>query len=346
MGSSQGDHALRSRENGSIVDTGPAIVADSLTKRYGDVLAVDDISVEIDQGTVVGLLGPNGAGKTTLIKCLLGLIEPTSGRATVADVDVGRDPTRAYRSVGAMLEGARNVYWRLTVRENLRFFSSLAGTEPAVARDRHDELLERFDLLEKADTAVNDLSQGMKQKVSLACTLSRDVPIVFLDEPTLGLDVESSLGLRRELRRLVDEESLTVVLSSHDMDVIADLADRVLVIDEGSIITDDSVSGLLELFRTQEYELVTDGLSADRLLGVLAEYNPSVTPATSERVRVTVTMGSGDELYPILGRLLDAGGHVVSVSATEPTLAEAFLRITDGDDSARKERLDRPEPAR
>ena len=346
MGSSQGHRALRSRENGSIAETGPAIVADSLTKRYGDVLAVDDISVEIDQGTVVGLLGPNGAGKTTLIKCLLGLIEPTSGRATVAGVDVGRDPTLAYRSVGAMLEGARNVYWRLTVRENLEFFSSLAGTEPAVARDRHDELLERFDLLEKADTAVNDLSQGMKQKVSLACTLSRDVPIVFLDEPTLGLDVESSLGLRRELRRLVDKESLTVVLSSHDMDVIADLADRVLVMDEGSIIADDSVSGLLELFRTQEYELVIDGLSADRLTHMLAEHNPTVTPATDERVRVTVAVGSGDELHPILGRLLDGGGHVVSVSATEPSLAEAFLRITDRDDPARGKRLDRPEPAR
>lgn len=346
MGSSSGDRALQSRETDSIVDTDPAIVADSLTKRYGDVLAVDNLSVEIDRGTVIGLLGPNGAGKTTLIKCLLGLIEPTSGRATVAGVDVGADPTRAYRSVGAMLEGARNVYWRLTVRENLKFFSSLAGTEPAAARDRHDELLERFALLDKADTAVNDLSQGMKQKVSLACTLSRDVPIVFLDEPTLGLDVESSLELRRELRQLVDTESLTVVLSSHDMDVIADLADRVLVMDEGSIIADDSVSGLLELFRTHEYELVVEGLSADRLAGVLAEYNPDVTPAIDGRVRVTVSVGNGDELYPLLGQLLNAGGHVVSISATEPSLAEAFLRITDGNGSSSGARLERSEIAK
>ena len=210
----------------------PVIEVSNLTKRYDDVLAIDDISFSVEQGTILGILGPNGAGKTTLLKAMLGLLVPSAGTVRVCGIDVHATPERAYRRVGATLEGARNVYWRLTVRENLAFFAGLAGEsvrDPAV-EERHDALLERLGLLGRADDVVNELSRGMKQKVALACALARDVDVAFLDEPTLGLDVESSVDLRRELRRLADERGLTVVLTSHDMSVVEDLCDRVLVV--------------------------------------------------------------------------------------------------------------------
>ena len=141
----------------------PVVAVEGLAKTYGeDVRALDDVSFGIRPGEVVGLLGPNGAGKTTCIKCTLGLVEPTAGRVEVAGVDALERPQAAYSHVGAMLEGARNVYWRLTVRENLEFFAGIAGTPPSAVRARHDELLERLDLTDRTDTAVRDLSRGMK----------------------------------------------------------------------------------------------------------------------------------------------------------------------------------------
>ena len=215
---------------GRSTDGPPALVVDGVSKRFGSgeesVLAVDDVSLTVEQGSIVGLLGPNGAGKTTLIKCALGIVLPDAGSVQVFGVDVGDGGRAAYADVDAMLEGARNDYWRLTVRENLRYFATIRGIDPDSVADRHDRLLKRLELADKADTAVRDLSRGMKQKVSLASVLAGGAELVFLDEPTLGLDVESSRTLRRELKRLAREEGLTIVVSSHDMAVVEDVCDR------------------------------------------------------------------------------------------------------------------------
>lgn len=172
------------RSRDAALTTGDPIVSvDAVSKTYGSgegaVTAVDGVTFDVRSGTVVGVLGPNGAGKTTLIKSMLGLILPDEGEVTVDGVDVHEDTRVAYRRIGAMLEGARNVYWRLTVRENLRFFASLAGHEPGSLRDRHDDLLEQLGLADKADVTVNDLSRGMKGKVALAAALARDAPVAF-----------------------------------------------------------------------------------------------------------------------------------------------------------------------
>ena len=194
----------------------PIVSVREIRKEYGSgesgVTAVDDVSLEVEAGTVVGLLGHNGAGKTTTIKMMLGLIEPTAGTVSIAGTDVHRHPKQAFEHVGAVLEGARNVYWRLTVRENLDFFARLGGLDPAEQRDRHDRLLEQLGIADKADTIVNELSRGMKQKVSLASVLARKPDVVFLDEPTLGLDVGSSLELRDEIGRLVKRDEMTVLV--------------------------------------------------------------------------------------------------------------------------------------
>jgi ABC-type multidrug transport system, ATPase component len=313
----------------------PVVAVEGLEKTYGDgIQALNGVSFGARPGEVVGLLGPNGAGKTTCIKCLLGLVEPTAGTIEVASVDARANPRTAYSRVGAMLEGARNIYWRLTVRENLEFFAGIAGNAPSEVRDRHDELLERLTLAEKADEPVRDLSRGMKQKVSLATTLARDVDVVFLDEPTLGLDVESSLDLRRELDTLARERDLAVVLSSHDMDVIQDLCDRVVVLSDGEIVADDTVDSLLDLFRTQTYEISFETAAETDVVSRLRQMCEVTNVAhRSTETTVTVQLEDGNNLPTVAGAVVDAGGQLTGVTTVEPDLEEAFLRITGGDAS-------------
>ncbi|WP_435348956.1 ABC transporter ATP-binding protein [Haloarchaeobius sp. HRN-SO-5] len=312
---------------------GPAIAVDGLTKVYGDgddaVRAVDDVDLAIEPGTAVGVLGPNGAGKTTTIKSLLGLVVPDAGTVEIAGVDAHENPRQVYRHVGAMLEGVRNVYWKLTVRENLEFFAALGGQSVAGTRERHDELLDAFDLTEKADESVNDLSRGQKQKVSLACTLARGTDVVFLDEPTLGLDVEASLELRRELRRLAEEEAITVVLSSHDMDVVEDVCDRVVILSEGSVIADDPIEDLVRVFETQAYRVAVEGTVTDETRRLLdREFGADGWTEAGSRTRFDVTLADGDALYDVLDVLRDAGLGLVDVDGLDPDLEEVFLEVT------------------
>ena len=309
------------------------LAVEGLQKTYGDgeevVHAVDGVSFEVSRGEVVGVLGPNGAGKTTTIKSILGLIVPTAGTVEVAGVDAHSNPRGIYQHVGAMLEGARNVYWRLTVRENLEFFAALGGQSPRAARDRHDELLEQFGLAEKADETVNDLSRGQKQKVSLAATLARGTDIVFLDEPTLGLDVEASLELRRELRRLADEEDITVVLSSHDMDVVEQVCDRVVILSEGQVIADDPVEDLVRVFETQAYRVTVDGtLPADVRDRLDSEFDAENWVGTGDRTRFDVTVADSDSLYATFDVLRNAGLDLVDVDGLDPDLEDVFLEVT------------------
>ncbi|MFD1645078.1 ABC transporter ATP-binding protein [Haloarchaeobius litoreus] len=337
----------RRREGTAAADTDgpestPAIAVEGLTKVYGDgedaVRAVDAVDLTIERGTTVGILGPNGAGKTTTIKSLLGLVLPDAGTVEIAGIDAHEQPRAVYRHVGAMLEGARNVYWKLTVRENLEFFAALGGQSVAGTRDRHDRLLDAFDLAGKADQPVNGLSRGQKQKVSLACTLARGTDVVFLDEPTLGLDVEASLELRRELRRLADEEDITIVLSSHDMDVVEDICDRVVILSEGSVIADDSVDDLVQVFETQAYRVTVEGtVSGSTRSRLHREFDAGDWTETGDRTGFDVTLTDGDALYDVLDVLRDAGLSLVDIDGHDPDLEEVFLEVTgraDGGDES------------
>ena len=309
----------------------PAIEVDGITKQFGDgddaVLAVDDVSLTVNQGSVVGLLGPNGAGKTTLIKCALGIVIPDAGSTRVFGSDVAGSRRAAYADVDAMLEGARNDYWRLTVRENLRYFATIHGVDPDSVAGRHDRLLERFDLENRADTPVRDLSRGMKQKVSLASTLAGGAELVFLDEPTLGLDVESSRTLRRELRRLAREEGLTIVVSSHDMDVIEDVCDRVVMMAEGEIVADDTVSALLA-GEGRDVVRVTSADIDDPLVSTLRRrFDVTSVDRTEGRTRLEVAAG-GDTLYDLMDTLRATGVTVEDIRTVQPELEEVFVDRT------------------
>ncbi|WP_276251578.1 ABC transporter ATP-binding protein [Haloarcula rara] len=333
-----GDAAARSdtgtrEEHGSGETAPPAVAVEGLRKTFGTgedaVTAVDGVSFAIERGSIVGLLGPNGAGKTTLIKCMLGMVLPDEGDVHIGGVDTRADPRAAYAQVDAMLEGARNDYWRLTVRENLRYFATISGVEPDSVAARHDRLLERLDLAEKADVAVRDLSRGMKQKVSLASVLAGGADVVFLDEPTLGLDVESSRTLQRELRRLATEEDLTVVLSSHDMDVVETVCDRVVIVSEGTVVADDSVDALARTDDTHTLRL-TSGDFDEALVRALRErFTVTAVERREAGTRLEVRADS-DDLYALMARLRDRGVTLTDVTTVEPDLEDVFVDITGG----------------
>lgn len=317
-------------------DADSVVSVRNLTKVYdGNVRAVDDVSFDVDRGSVVGLLGPNGAGKTTCMKSILGLVSPTSGTVTVSGFDIEEEPKKGYQHVGAVLEGARNIYWRFTVRENLEFFGSIAGNRPSEMRERHDELLEQFGLRDKADVQVNNLSRGMKQKATLACTLSRNIDVALLDEPTLGLDIESSIELQRELRRLADQNSMTLIVSSHDMDVIERICDRVIIMNDGHIIADDTVKNLVEVFQVQTYRVTVEGMLTESIRTTLTDdFNATDWSQVDERTYFSAPLTDGAEIRDLLDTLLDADYHVGAIDTVETDLEEIFLELTEDDGTA------------
>ncbi len=308
-------------------ETTPAIRVEGLSKSFGDVLAVDDVSLTVERGSVVGLLGPNGAGKTTLVKSMLGLTLPDEGSVQITGVDVHERPRVAARHVDAMLEGARNDYWRLTVQENLRYFATVGGVTPEAVADRHDRLLHQLDLAEKADTPVRDLSRGMKQKVSLASVLATDADVVFLDEPTLGLDVESSLTLRRELRRIVADRGLTVVLSSHDMGVLEDVCDRVVVLNEGRVVKDGTVADLRRGTGARRYRVTSPDLDEATVAAVRDRVELTAVRRRDDATRVEVATDS-EGLYDLFALLRSRGVALESVETVEPDLGDVLIDLT------------------
>jgi len=309
-----------------------ALYVDGLSKTFGRgedaVTAVENVSFAVDSGEVVGLLGPNGAGKTTTIKSILGLVRPDAGDVRVQGIDVYEHPRRAYEHVDAMLEGARNDYWRLTVRENLRYFAAIRGHDPETLEDRHAELLEAFDISGAADTAVRDLSRGMKQKVSLASVLAGEVSVAFLDEPTLGLDVKSSLTLRRELVRLAEERDLTLLVSSHDMEVIEAVCDRVIIMNEGKVVVDDTVADLLDGFETTAYRIRTRNTPESLLEALRSDFDVTDVQRRGDRIAFEVTADSA-QFYRLMDRLHANDVQLAGVETAQPDLDDVFLEVTN-----------------
>lgn len=315
----------------------PSVQVSNLTKTYktrrrGSVVAVNDASFSVDRGEVVGLLGPNGAGKTTTIKCLCTLVEPTSGELMVDGEDAVRRPRAAVAKVAAVLEGNRNTYWRLTVRENLEFFAALNGHSAKSVRGLIGELIERFNLVDKAGTVAQHLSRGMQQKLAVACAFVKQTPVLFLDEPTLGLDVETSHQLRSELRQLGTSGERTILVSSHDMDVVQDVCDRVIIINEGKVITDDKVSNLLELFSARAYTFtVRDGLSEEQERHLLIRFPLIQIKSDTHLTSISVELLDGAGFYELIDILRSGESVIDSIDRKDPDLEEVFLRIIKGE---------------
>ncbi|MEE6209477.1 ABC transporter ATP-binding protein [Salarchaeum sp. III] len=295
----------------------------------GRITAVDGVSFAIESGQIVGLLGPNGAGKTTTVKTVLGLITPTRGTVAVHGVPVHEHRSRAYNYMSAVLEGARNVYWRLTVRENLAFFAGLHGIDPRTRTDRHEAILDTLGLTEKADEPAKNLSRGMKQKVALGCTLARETPVLFLDEPMLGLDVETTRDLQTELQRLAQEEDKTIVITSHDMDIIEAVCDRVIVLSDGDIVADDSVDNLLDVFQSQTYRVqLSENPPAHLRERLDARFQLLDWRTGTTSVEFEIALAGSAEFYECVDVLQTAEATVRSFTEIEPDLEDVFVELT------------------
>lgn len=291
--------------------------------RQERVTAVDGVTFQVGRGEVVGLLGPNGAGKTTTIKMACGLIHPDEGAVRVSGHDTRTARSQAVKHVSAVLEGNRNLYWRLSVMENLVYFAGNRGRSRSSVRKRAGELLERFGLEAKSDVIVAKLSRGMQQKLAIATCLLADTEVLVLDEPTLGLDVETGFEVRSLLREIA-AEGRTVVLSSHDMPVVEDLCRRVVVVSGGKVVTDAKVADLLKLFESRAFAVT---LTAPLLPDERARLERSFTVSVTEATTFEVELPRSDELFRLMDFLRDVGAEVESIERTTVRFEQVFRRL-------------------
>jgi len=301
-------------------------------RSQGEVKAVDQISFSVGRNEVVGLLGPNGAGKTTTIKCTASLIRPTSGKVFIEGIDALRHPRAALEKIAAVLEGNRNVYWRLTVRDNLEFFAGLQGIPLRRVRGYIDELIEMFDLKEKINTQARALSRGMQQKLAVACALVKQTPLLLLDEPTLGLDVETSYELRWVLKEMAECGERTILLSSHDMSVVQDICERVIIINQGRIVVDDQIANLKKLFQASAYRFEIEGhLDPQQEAKLKERFELVKISRTDHHTVIEADVLDGQKVYEIIDVLKENGARLESVGRQYPDLEEIFLRIVRGE---------------
>lgn len=294
--------------------------------------AVKGISLQVKRGEVIGLLGPNGAGKTTTIKMMCGLLFPNEGTIKINGIDMNKQRLKALRHISVVLEGNRNLYWRLTVRENMEYFLGNRGLSKKEISNKLDNLLNRLNLTHKANEMVNSLSRGMQQKLSIAIAILSDTEIIFLDEPTLGLDIEISYEIRRLLKEIAKEYNKTIILSSHDMPVVQEVCERVIIINEGRVVTDDSVENLLSLFDTKAYSFTIAGsLAMADLNDIQKQF--MVQNETNEvgQSIVTVTIQHSEEFYKMVELFKEKKIQVEKVDRSVINFEEVFMKIVKGE---------------
>ena len=309
-----------------------AIEIESLSKTYykrnkPTTKAVDNLNLSVPVGQVFGFLGANGAGKTSTIKMICGLVIPTKGRICVNGFDVAREHSMAMRQIGAVLEGTRNVYWRLTAWQNLMYFGHLKGCKGKELKNRAEQLLHELDLWERRNDSIRTFSRGMQQKVAIACALISDPSIILLDEPTLGLDIQASRTVKEWIAKLSREQGKTVVLTTHQLDMAQALCDRVAIIRKGQLLTDQPLTELLHLFRQEYYQIKVKGHLDSHESSWFDDLNIC---AENGHTILSGAIANQDVLHGHLTKVRDLSLPLLSVSRIEPNLEDVFTQMVDG----------------
>ncbi len=300
------------------------------SKETKTLVALDDVNLEIRQGELFGLLGPNGAGKTTLIKILTTLLSPTTGRAWVDGLDVEERPGKVRRRINMISGGESSGYGLLTVRENLWMFAQFYGLDYRTTNRRIDELLAVVGLSDRANTKISDLSTGLRQKMNFVRGFVTDPRIIFLDEPTLGLDVGAAREARGYISRWVgDARDKTVLLTTHYMIEADELCDRVAIIDQGRVLACDTPAALKRrLQREPIFHLKTTHLpkGVERLKGLdgVRQLNHTHQNGHTE----LDLMLAGDDVLPaVMAAITESQARVLSLEKREPTLEDVFVDL-------------------
>ena len=297
-----------------------AVVADSLGRRFGDLEAVRDVSFEVGEGEAFGFLGPNGAGKSTTINMLCTLLRPTSGSARIAGFDVARQPLQVRRQIGLVFQDTTLDDY-LTAAENLRFHAELYGVDAAVREQRLDALLEMVDLNDRRDDLVGTFSGGMKRRLEIARGLIHSPRVLFLDEPTLGLDPQTRSHIWEYINELRRRETITIFLTTHYMDE-AEHCDRIAIIDHGSLVAIDTPDALKATIGKDRIELHVDDQPATiaelaRRFGLEARLSEGT---------VTFHVADGEQFVPRL--FAELTQPIRSIRVARPTLDDVFMTYT------------------
>ncbi|EXJ52622.1 daunorubicin resistance protein DrrA family ABC transporter ATP-binding protein [Microbacterium sp. MRS-1] len=304
-----------------------AVRAEGLVKVFGDNRAVDGVDLAVDAGTVYGVLGPNGAGKTTTINMLATLMRPDAGRAEIFGHDVSREPNVVRQLIGVTGQFA-SVDETLSATENLMIFGRLLGLTRSEAKRKAEDLLERFSLTDAARRPLKKFSGGMRRRLDLAASLLAQPPLIFLDEPTTGLDPRTRGQMWDTIRELVATGS-TVVLTTQYLDEADQLADRIAVIDHGRVVAEGTADDLKASVGTSSLVLrVSDPADADDTLRAIGQVLGVRGTLSPEAARITAPMTDPDRVTDLLITLREAGIHLTEMSVQKPTLDEVFLTIT------------------
>ncbi|GGU53199.1 daunorubicin resistance protein DrrA family ABC transporter ATP-binding protein [Streptomyces albospinus] len=309
---------------------GNAVEVRGLVKHFGEVKAVDGVDLDVREGTVLGVLGPNGAGKTTLVRCLSTLLVPDAGRAVVAGFDVVRQPRALRRTIGLTGQYA-SVDEKLSGWENLYMIGRLLDLSRKDARKRADEMLERFSLTEAAKRPAAKYSGGMRRRLDLAASMIGRPAVLYLDEPTTGLDPRTRNEVWEEVQRMV-REGATVLLTTQYMEEAEQLADELTVIDRGRVIAEGRVDELKAKVGGRTLQIrPTDPGELDRMTGVIAEAGlDGIAGATADHDGgvVNVPIISDEQLTAVVAVLGRQGFALAGISTHLPSLDEVFLAIT------------------
>ncbi|MGO4615209.1 ATP-binding cassette domain-containing protein [Nocardia sp. 2YAB30] len=304
-----------------------AVEADGLVKVFGEQRAVDGVSLAVPQGSVYGVLGPNGAGKTTTIRMLATLLRPDGGSGRIFGHDVVREPT-AVRSLIGVTGQYASVDEDLSATENLVVFARLLGLSRIDARRKAVELLEEFDLVEAASKPLKNFSGGMRRRLDLAASLIATPPLLFLDEPTTGLDPRTRAQMWETIRRLV-REGATVLLTTQYLDEADQLADRIAVIDRGKVIADGTADELKASVGGSSLHLtLVDRGQLDEARRIVGDFLGTEAQVSPEAGRLTAPLPDAGVTADLLIRLREWEIGVDEITVSKPSLDEVFLTIT------------------
>lgn len=311
---------------------------DSMPRRHllyrKQVTAASDVTFGIRAGEIFGLLGPNGAGKTTTVKMISGLVRPDRGAVYVDGLNVDKKRLQVLKKVGVVLEGTRTSIWPLTPYENLMYYGNLKDVKGRCLRERARSLLNFIGLDHKQHIEVRRLSRGEKQKLAICIALIADPPVVLLDEPTTGLDVQSSRNIKDKVLEMTRQQGKCVLVTTHDMNVAQEICDRIGIIDRGILVACQPKESLLDVFSDPVFEFRLDRLVPDSILEGIPSVNEVTTRVEEEGPVLSVALQPELEarsraLYEVVQRFRDQGILLRSISQRQQTLENVFLRLTN-----------------
>lgn len=302
-----------------------------------EIIALKDINIRVNKGELFGLLGPNGAGKTTLIKILSGLILPNQGKAYVSGYDVAKDGKHAKKVVGYVVSEERSFYWRLTGRQNLRFFATLNNLSPSEAKYRIDEVIALTGLDDAADRMFKDYSTGMKQRLAIARGLITDPRILLMDEPTKSLDPSAALNLRTFIKeKIVGKDKKTVFLATHNLSEAEELCHRIAIIDHGKVKACGTLEEIRGLLDTKKRYLIELRNLTDRLTNKLQNLPfaskviyRQLHPSSNNNTGLEITIKENSDISEVIECIVSSGGKVVSCFPQETSLSEIFSQVVE-----------------